>query len=282
MANSAQEKIWNDVVGETWVRNVTHFDATLEPFGHAAMAALDLQTGERVIDIGAGVGSTTIDLASRVAPGEVLGVDLSEVMLDEARKRIDSKGITNADFLHVDVQTGKLGSGAFDVAFSRVGVMFFPDPDVAFSNIASSLIPGGRLGFVCFQSPMVNPFLTTPILAAAELLVLPPMPGLDSPGPFSLADAEKTKSLLQRSGFIDIAIEPGPDEAVLHDAEDLHALAERCLQQNPMTAPRMAAVDQGTRSAAIRAGAESLEPYLDGDLVRLGAGTWIVTGRIPG
>lgn len=279
MTEDDQATLWNNVVGDAWVRHVDAFDATLAPFGEAVIRRLDLGEGDRVLDVGCGAGTTTIGLAALVAPGEVVGVDISTRMLDEARRRATARHVTNVRLIEADVQSADLGSGVFDVAFSRFGVMFFPDPTAAFSNLASSLAPGGRLGFVCFASPMANPFIVVPVLASAPHLDLAPPSDPHAPGPFSLADSDRTATLLEAAGFSDVEIEPGPDEAVLHGADDLEGLAERLLEQNPATAARLTVVDGAFRTAAFHAAAEALGEHRDGDVVRLGAGTWIVTAR---
>ena len=72
----------------------------LEPLGDQALAAAGPSAGERAIDIGCGCGATTIALAQRVrTDGRVLGVDISEPMLERARERCDALGLTNVELL---------------------------------------------------------------------------------------------------------------------------------------------------------------------------------------
>ena len=282
MAEPSQFELWNHAVGDAWVDHADAFDLTLAPFGEAVIERLAPQAGERVLDIGCGTGATTRVLASIVAPGDVLGLDLSATMLDEARRRAEAVGLTNVGFLAADVQDRWFDHEPFDVAFSRFGVMFFPDPVLAFSNVAAALRPGGRIGFVCFQAPQANPFMVVPVFAgAAELdALVPPEPG--APGPFSLADPEHLESVLTSAGFEAVTIEAGPDQAVLVGADDLDALAARLLEQNPMTATAFAAAAPATRERAVRAAAAALGEHRDGDVVRMGAGTWVVTAVAPG
>ena len=270
----SQSVVWNDVVGDAWVEHAEHFDATLEPFGAAAMEQLDLTAGDRVLDIGCGTGATTIRLADLVAPGVVTGVDVSRAMLAAAVQRADRAGVTNVAFSEVDLDADPVGVAEFDVAFSRLGVMFFAQPEVAFGHVGRALRPGGRLGFVCFQSPMENPFIIVPVMAAAAHLSLSPPPGPTDPGPFSLADPDRIRSILTSAGFTDIAIEPGPSEATLGDAHDLPALARRLLEQNPGTAPALAAATPPNREAAMAAAAAALEPHCHDGVATLGASTW--------
>ena len=282
MAEPSQFELWNHAVGDAWVDHADAFDLTLAPFGEAVMERLAPQAGERVLDIGCGTGATTRLLASIVAPGAVLGVDLSATMLDEATRRAAAVGLSNVEYLAADVQDEWFDHEPFDVAFSRFGVMFFPDPVLAFSNIAAALRPGGRLGFICFQSPAVNPFMVVPVFAGAAQLdgAIAPTPG--APGPFSLADPEHVESLLHSAGFESVTIDAGPDQAVLVGADDLDALAARLLAQNPMTATALAQAEPSTRGRAVRAAAAALEEHRGGDVVRMGAGTWVVTATAAG
>lgn len=282
MQPGSQAALWNDAVGAAWVRHADWYDTTLAPFGRAVMTQLDIQSGERVLDLGCGTGSTTVDLATLAAPGEVVGVDVSAPMLDEARRRLDAEGVANARVVEADLQADELDAGAYDVAFSRFGVMFFEDPVRAFTNVARALVPGGYLGFVCFQGPPANPFIVVPVLAAAAHLELPPMPAPDAPGPFSLAEPDRIRQVLEAAGFVDVAIGEGPPEAILTGADDLDALAVRVLEQNPATGPALLAASPEVRESAIAAVAAALGEHRAADQVRLGAGTWIVTARTPG
>jgi ubiquinone/menaquinone biosynthesis C-methylase UbiE len=137
--------------------------------------------GEHIIDIGCGCGQTSLALAARVRPtGSVVGVDISEPMLDVALRRPRSADL-QVVFRKLDAQTGDLGHGFFDAAFSRFGVMFFSDPVVAFANIRASLKLDGRLAFVCWRPLDENPWMQAPLQAALPLLppVAPPDPRLD-------------------------------------------------------------------------------------------------------
>lgn len=280
MAQNPQVAAWNGESGRAWVEHVDHFDSMLAPFGDAVLERLELGAGDRVVDVGCGVGGTTVSIARLVAPAVTIGVDISVPMLEAARSRARASDCPNVEFRHHDVQDEPLAP-SFDVVFSRFGVMFFPDPDRAFAHIRDSLGtgPGGRIGFVCFQGPFDNPMILQPVMAAAAHVEMLPPPGPTDPSPFSLADPDRTRSLLERAGFGDVVIEPGPSSADLGAADDLEAIARRALEQNPGIAPGLAAASASSRAAAIAAAAEVMAQHVDDGRVVMGAATWVVTGR---
>src|SRR5438105_7414085 len=168
LLNGSQRAIWNDLVGEAWVRHTELHDRQAEPFGLAVMDALGELTGARVLDVGCGTGATTTQLIERGAT-EVVGVDLSAPMVTAARARIEDARV------HLEVgDVLELAPGeAFDVVFSRFGVMFFSDPVSAFGQLRSYGTPEARLGFCCWGPPFANPVMTLPVMASVPVLGRP-------------------------------------------------------------------------------------------------------------
>jgi len=195
-SNAAQIEYWNAIAGETWAQFQESLDRQIEPLGLAAMDVLGPGEGEHIIDIGCGCGQTSLTLAARVGPtGSVVGVDISKPMLDVALRR-PRPATLQVTFRKLDAQTGDLGSGRFDAAFSRFGVMFFGDPVAAFANIRASLKLGCRLAFVCWRPLSENLWMQAPLQAA--LPFIPPVApsGPTAPGPFAFADAGRVRSML--------------------------------------------------------------------------------------
>ncbi|MGH8833576.1 MAG: class I SAM-dependent methyltransferase [Actinomycetes bacterium] len=136
-----------------------------------ALDAAQLQPGERVLDVDCGFGASTLDAAERVAPsGRVVGVDISTAMLEPARQRVAADGVDNVELLHADAQVHRFENESFDVIISRFGVMFFDDPQAAFTNLARALRPGGRLAFVCPQDPLKSEWVAVALGAAVAVL----------------------------------------------------------------------------------------------------------------
>lgn len=274
--NAEQVRYWNESVGSRWAAEQAVLDATLAPFGAAAMAALRLEPTARVLDVGCGCGGTTLELATRVVPqGSVTGVDISEPMLARARER--AAAVPNVRFERADAQTHTLPSAAFDAVFSRFGVMFFAEPVAAFANIGRALRPGGQLAFACWQELRSNAWMLVPLMAAAAHLTLPPPAAPEAPGPFAFASRDRVQAILAGAGFTDVTIEPfepamrlgnGRLDDAIEFVLQLGPLAQAMRDADPAVVPRV--------HAALR---EALLPYDGPDGIRLPSAAWIVTAR---
>ncbi|MDA2892739.1 class I SAM-dependent methyltransferase [Mycolicibacterium sp. BiH015] len=110
-----------------------------------SLALIDLDGGERVLDVGCGDGYVTAQIAERLPGGSVLGVDPSPRMIEVARRRT-----TSASFVSGDV-TSLVFDGEFDVVTSFNALHWVQDQDAAYRCMASALTPRGRayLTFVC-------------------------------------------------------------------------------------------------------------------------------------
>ncbi|MBV7565854.1 class I SAM-dependent methyltransferase [Pseudomonas sp. PDM27] len=198
---------WNGQSGEYWVANQARLDAMMAVFGQAAIEAAAPATDERVLDVGCGAGASTLDLAARVgAGGHVLGVDISEPLISRARALTPQD--TPALFQVADASSTELPEGAFDILFSRFGVMFFDDPTAAFANMRRALKPGARVAFVCWRGMAENDWVRLPMGAIKGIVppITPPDP--EAPGPFSFGDRERVARILTAAGFTDVTITP--------------------------------------------------------------------------
>jgi SAM-dependent methyltransferase len=201
-ANEFERRRWND---DNWTAVWPKRERLTDEVTGYLLAASLLQPGERVLDIGYGGGKTSLAAAQAVgAEGAVVGADVSEPLSRLARDRAAAAGLGNVSFRVADMQTERLEGGPFDVAISQFGVMFFDDRAAAFRNVRGHLRPGGRIVFACWQSMEQNPWFFAP--AVAEFAPPPPVPepGKSPTGPFALADAEQTTSLLEAAGFADV------------------------------------------------------------------------------
>jgi SAM-dependent methyltransferase len=278
IANREQAELWA-TIAPTWVEIEDDLDEMSGDLGRMAMDRLDLRSGQQVLDVGCGTGRTTLDLASRVGPeGRALGADLTEVMLDRARQNAARAGLENVTFVHADVLVYDFGHGTFDAAYSRFGVMFFSDPVAAFASIRWALRLGGLLSFVCWQPVEGNEWTLVPGLAAAatldQALVLP---SPEEPGPYSLSDPARVRSVLSAAAFEEIDIQP---------YSDLIVIPEDRIPQRAALATRTGRVrdllkdaDEATRGRVLAAIEAALRTRVQDGEVRLRRSVFLVKAR---
>jgi arsenite methyltransferase len=109
-----------------------------------ALAAL--QAGETVLDLGSGAGFDCFLAARQVGPaGRVIGVDMTDAMLEKARANADKSGFANVEFRKGEIELLPVDDSSIDVTISNCVLNLVPDKDRAFSEILRVLKPGGRL-----------------------------------------------------------------------------------------------------------------------------------------
>jgi SAM-dependent methyltransferase len=110
-------------------------------------AVADVRPGDRVLDLGSGGGIDVLLSARRVGPtGFAYGVDMTEEMLDLARRNAVAAGAANVEFLHGHIEDVPLPDAAVDVVISNCVVNLSPDKAAVLREAHRVLAPGGRLG----------------------------------------------------------------------------------------------------------------------------------------
>lgn len=276
---------WDGVLFDRWVKHRHIFVSGLAAHGDEALRQRAPGTGWRVLDVGCGLGDTTQAIAQAVGPtGEAVGVDAAAKMLEIARRETAEFGIPNARFEEADVQLDSLGTD-FDMAFSRMGTMFFANPVAALRNVRSALKPGATLLMVVWRRREDNPWVWEAQQVVEQMLGRPeehdePTCG---PGPFSMANADTVSDQLGYAGFTsptfrrcDLPILLGSDvEEALEIALALGPAAEIIR----LWGDRMAHRHDEVR-AALREVISRLQ-HADGSVHAM-ASTWIVSATNPG
>jgi SAM-dependent methyltransferase len=265
---------WGAAGGDAWVRLDPLLSSLYQPIGEVLVERAYPGERARVLDVGCGGGSTTRAMASRLGPeGHCVGLDISAPLLELAQRRALEESVTNAEFVRGDGQT-YAAPEPFDAIMSRFGVMFFDDFDAAFTRLRSNARPGGRLAFASWRSPADNPLTTEPMRAAAPYLPPQPPTDPDAPGRFALADPNRIRTVLGRSGWTDIAVEP-LDAPTPIGLEDLIRIS---VQLGPIGAA-MPHLDEAVRSAVVEAVAERLGRHAVDGIVPMISACWLVTAR---
>ena len=274
-ANADQIAYWNGDAGKRWVDQQARLDAMLAPIGEAVLAAAVAKPGERVLDIGCGCGETSLKLATAVgANGRVLGADVSAPMLALAKHR--AAATKTLAFTETDAATRGFEPEAFDLLFSRFGVMFFADPDAAFANMRKALTKTGRVAFVCWRDWRENEWVRVPIMAVRPHVPPQPQLGPEDPGPFSFADPTRLRRILANGGFDAITLRPFDAEVEI--GTSLDDATNYLLEFGPVS---RALTDASTaqKQQAIAALREALTPHATATPIKLGAAVWIVTAK---
>lgn len=277
MANEGNRQHWNQS-GQTWVAHQRTFDRMLEPIGSLLLDAAGAHDRRHILDVGCGYGTTTLGLTERAPHASVHGIDISDPMVAEARRRVPA-----ATFTVADAQTADLG-GPYDLVVSRFGVMFFDDPAVAFSNIAAHTAPGGQLTFACWNDEARS----SAVWAGADVIRAalpspPPFAVPNAPGPFGLADDRRTRYLLDDTGWTDITIEPHELDCAVGwpDSDGVEERLAVVLASEAGIAMRQQVPSDEQDALVERVRQSLIDRVVDGAL-RTHASIWLVTARRPG
>ncbi len=279
--NAEQITYWNEVSASKWLRFQQVLDQQLGGLGRLVMERAAIHPGERVLDVGCGCGDTTLELARRVGrEGSVVGIDVSAPMLKRALERARATEVANVAFWNADAQTHALPPAAFDLVFSRFGVMFFVDPAQAFTNLGRALRPGGRVSFVCWQALERNPWMAVPMAAAARAITFPAQPGPEAPGPFSFADPDRVRRILGQAGLTDVTLEGCETMLSVGGTGALDDTVEFLVEMGPVGA---ALRDAGPsfRPRVVEAVRQAIAPFHDARGLRMPCAVWLVHALRP-
>lgn len=282
--NVEATEAWNGPLFDIWLRYRDVVAEGLRDHGEAALAAYPPHEGDRVLDIGCGLGDTTVRLADLVgAAGHAHGIDVAERMIETAIEEVASAGLENVSFATCDVEVTSFDQ-RFEYAFSRMGTMFFANPVAALRNVREALVPAGLLNMVVWRRKLDNEFMHRAELVVADYLEEPEESDAPrcGPGPFSMANADTVSDVLKHAGYEDIRL--ARQDLPYKIGNDLeHAVAFNMALGPAAEVLRM----WGHRVDEIRPKIaddlrEALADYVvDGGAVVAPASTWAVTARSP-
>ena len=172
--------------------------------------AAQVSTGARVLDIAAGAGDQTLDVARRVGEkGYVLATDISTRILELAQHNAHAEGFSQVETRVADAQSLGLDGANFDAAVCRLGLMFCEEPLAALKGARAALKAAGRLSALVFSGPQNNPCLTIMMRTAIKHAGLTPEPSSRfAPGTLmSLGKSGLLAQLLDDAGFVGINVQ---------------------------------------------------------------------------
>ena len=267
----SQEQYWNEDGGRRWISHWRKTEKMFVDLTATLLLKVGVRAGDMILEVGCGQGILTRKLAQHAGPeGRILGVDISQVILDVANN-IDEQP-DNVTFKRADAGKVALGDERFDLIVSRFGVMFFEDPISAFINLRRSLKGSGHVRFMCWRALKENPWLQEPAEAAFQVLSRPETPAPNTPGPFSLAAPERLQEVLTSAGFADPELIPVDGEMRLGGLEEA---VQYSAQMGP-AGRAMKDVDDTNKARAIEAIRDSFAERDGPEGVVFPCATWIV------
>jgi len=273
---------WNEILTPKWIRFRHLLSGNGKIHSDIALPRFDIRAGQRVVDIACGFGETCLELGRVVtARGEVLGLDCTDGFLEIANRERDASGLAHVRYELGDAQAHPLKENHYDVVFSRFGVMFLESGVRALRNAHRALKPGGKVCLIVWRSLADNP-----AWGAAKKIVLEhlPPPGdkgqTCGPGPFSWADEETDRQMLQAAGFTNVEVFDRIDADICVGRTVDEAIEYQILVGPSGEIVREAGEEGQRRLPAIRSDlAKLMQANLRKDGVYLPSSTWAIVAR---
>lgn len=164
--------------------------------------------GMRVLDVAAGAGDQTLDIARRVGEGgRVLATDISPAILQFASENAHQAGLAQVQTRVCDAEDLALDETGFDAAVCRLGLMLCPNPLAALRQMHRVLRPGGHAGVLVFSQPQRNPCIGILMTTACRHAGLAPRDPLTPGGLLSLGKPGLLQDYFIQAGFTGVATE---------------------------------------------------------------------------
>lgn len=271
-----QRQQW-DSVAAGWKKWWRAIESGAQHVSKRMLELAEVKPGQRVLDIATGIGEPALLATGLVgATGSVVATDISPQMLDIARERANTLGLTNVQFMESGVEGLDFPDGSFDAVLCRWGVTSLPNPSNTLAKIRRMLAPGGSFATAVWEEgPKGRPMASIAADVAREIFDLPSAPP-EAPSLSTSAKNALEKEMIH-AGFSDVRVEEMTLTLELPSAED-------CTQYLMDVSPEFSALfsdkSSGQREEYRQRLAEKLRPYVmvDGS-VRLPNLTICAVGR---
>jgi ubiquinone/menaquinone biosynthesis C-methylase UbiE len=187
-----------------WAKHQATIRQMFAPLTRELIQVAGIVEGHSVLDVAGGAGEPSLTIAEIVGPtGSVTCTDAVTEMVDAARAEAENRDLTNVQFRQCTADDLPFPSDSFDVTVSRLGAMFFPEPELAFREMLRVTKPGGVVAFVVWHKSELNPYAYVVTEVLSRHIESPPLDP-DAPDAFRFAEPGKLARVLRSAGAINI------------------------------------------------------------------------------
>jgi SAM-dependent methyltransferase len=179
-----------------------------------------MQAGSRVLDVAAGTGESSLMAARRVGPkGHVLAADVSASMLNVAAEAARNEGLMNVETRVMNAENLALDANSFDAVISRNGLMLFPNPVKALTEMRRVVRLGGKVAVIVHFAQEKNPYHGIFYQIVRRLGNIPP-PAPGEPWMYAFENPGVLEDLYRQAGFLSVSVFTAPVERRFPSAAD--------------------------------------------------------------
>lgn len=278
-ADQVRQRIIKDwsAAAHGWRQWEPHIIAFSWPMTHRITDALELSPGDRVLDVGCGIGDPAVAIAHKIGPtGRVTAIDPAREMVESAAARAKSLGLANIEFKVSTVEDFDAPPQAFDAICGRWSFIFCTDVAAVLRRVRGWLKPGGRFAMSTWTPQKGSPGFAAVNAALNRQVRLPP---LDSTKPcmLQLSDPGQLEAALRTAGFKAIRVEPVPLATVVRNGREYWDMTYQMGSSlrsvyDGLTAPQRESIAAEVASA--------VEQFRGGDVLRIPALAQIGWARV--
>jgi ubiquinone/menaquinone biosynthesis C-methylase UbiE len=205
-----------------------------------------LSAGTRLLDVGCGPGTITLDFAARVAPAPVIGIDAAPAVIEIAEAERERRGTTNATFRTADVYALDMDDDSFDIVHAHQVLQHLADPVAALREMRRVCKPGGTVAARDSDYAAFTWYPADPQLAAWQTMY-------DTVARANRAEPNAGRFLLawaHAAGFASDAVQPGASTWCYATPEDREWWGELWADRVTKSAIAAQAVEIGAATEA--------------------------------
>jgi SAM-dependent methyltransferase len=188
-----------------WTKHHDVIRTMFAPLTRALIEQAHIDRDQTVLDVAGGAGEPSLTIAQVVGPrGSVMCTDAISEMVAAAEREAIARSVKNVQFRQCTAESLPFADDSFDVAVSRLGIMFFPNPLAGVREMLRAVKTGGHIALAVWGKSELNPYsyVVTDVISRH---VQSPKPDPDAPDAFRFAQPGKLAALLKESDAIDVA-----------------------------------------------------------------------------